>query len=104
MAKCDQTLLAVLAPPPAQPNAPNSHERRGKQNNRVVDASAAKWNFLQDSLLCNAIPGKKIQRERFFSPFDKMDRFIQCREGQDRKNRAKDFLLHHRRIGRYGIQ
>ena len=62
MAKCVKTLFAVIAPHPALTNAPKSHVRRGKMYNSVVDASAAKWNFLKDSILCNAIPGKKIQR------------------------------------------
>ena len=71
-------------------------------DHRVIDTAAAEGDPAQNLPLHGPAPGKEIEGQRAGPVLDKGDGLLQRIKGQQREDRAKDLLLHHRGGGGVG--
>ena len=63
-------------------------------------ADAARARGAKHTFLCRAVLGEKVERQRRRPVAQQRQRIVQRGELQHRQDRPKDFLLHHRGVGR----
>ncbi len=80
----------------AHPHAPEGKLRIGQVYDGVIYAPAAVGKMLYNGTFCFSASGKKVQRQGLVPVPDKEYCLIQLIIYQDGKDRAEDFLLHHR--------
>lgn len=95
-----EALAAVVAAHAAVADAAEGHVVGGQVDDGVVDAPAAERQCVQHAALHSTVFREQVARQRMRPCGGEGNRFVDAADGQNRQNRAENFLLHDRTVRR----
>lgn len=100
MREAAEAVTPVVAAHAAVSNAAEGHPARRQVDDGVVDAPAAERQCVQHAALHGTVFREQVARQRMRPCGGEGNRFVDAADGQNRQNRAENFLLHDRAVRR----
>lgn len=96
MGKGIKAVLTVVSAHPAFSEAAEAHFAGGQVDDGIIDAAAAKAAGGGYFFCIGLASGEDIKRQGMLPAVDRLDRLIEAVIGENRQQRAENFLLHDR--------